>query len=173
MPKGKQAMARSRPIPLLRPNRSRESPRLFASSLPLPELRLDLRRSTQRRRISFSASMKPRTASSQSDDSSSVPPKAAEGLAASPTEIKEAEEADPADFAEESPPDRFEKAWLLATGVRRDRSLPGVLRCRVLRHERAWVVLGLLGPREEDDPTAFAENLRALELATTTLRIKG
>ena len=81
------------------------------------------------------------------------------------------------DFMEERCEDldagTFERSWLLVSAVHRSQSLPGEVVCRVLRHERAWVLAGVLSPREEDDHDAWTENRRALAVLTSTLRIKG
>jgi hypothetical protein len=77
------------------------------------------------------------------------------------------------DFAEETPPEPFERSWLLESPVTRSQSLPGELRCRVLRHAQAWVLAGVLGPRREDDPEAWEQDRRALDVLTTSMKIKG
>lgn len=81
------------------------------------------------------------------------------------------------DFVEEPCQDEgagaFERSWLLRSAVTRSQALPGEVFCRVLRHERAWVLAGVLSPRAEDDPDAWTENRRALLVVTSTLKIKG
>ena len=76
-------------------------------------------------------------------------------------------------FEEEPAEDPFEHAWLLTSPVARSQCLPGEVRCRVMRHERVWVLAGLLSPRAEDDRAAWMQDKRALDVVTQTLRIKG
>jgi hypothetical protein len=77
------------------------------------------------------------------------------------------------DFAAEEAAPPFEQSWCLESPVLRSGAVPGEVRCRVLRHERAWVIAGMLSPRREDDPPAWDENRRTLDLVTRTFRIKG
>ncbi len=77
------------------------------------------------------------------------------------------------DFVAEEPPKRFEQAWILTTTAARSQSLSGAVRCRVLRHPRAWAVLGVLAPRREDEPEAHDEAVSTFDRATTTLSVRG
>jgi hypothetical protein len=76
-------------------------------------------------------------------------------------------------FEEEPAPEPFDHAWILESPVARSLCLPGEVRCRVMRHERVWVLAGLLSPRAEDDRAAWMQDKRALDVVTQTLRIKG
>ncbi len=66
----------------------------------------------------------------------------------------------------------FSRAFQLVSPVTRKDAAPGEVRCRVLVHPRAWVIAGVLSPRREDDPAAWTQNQRALDVVTSTLRIK-
>jgi hypothetical protein len=77
------------------------------------------------------------------------------------------------DFVEEEAPDPFDRSWLLSSRATRSGSLPGEIRCRVLRHGAVWVLGGLLSPSAADDQAAFAHNERAFDVVTRTLRIRG
>jgi hypothetical protein len=61
-------------------------------------------------------------------------------------------------------------AWSLVTPIRRGEA-EGELRCRVMMHEHAWIVAGVLGPSVEVDDDAWMRNKRMLDLTTTTLEM--
>ncbi|MBW2524109.1 MAG: hypothetical protein JRI23_08035 [Deltaproteobacteria bacterium] len=65
----------------------------------------------------------------------------------------------------------FSDAWSLVTKVRRD-DAEGELRCRVLLHDHAWVVAGVMGPPVDVDDDAWMRNKRLLDLASSTLEIE-
>jgi hypothetical protein len=72
------------------------------------------------------------------------------------------------DFEEEPSPPSFHKSWILVANTER-KGKPGELRCRVMLHERAWVIAGVVGPRREGDPFAWMRNKRVLDVVTSTL----
>jgi hypothetical protein len=78
------------------------------------------------------------------------------------------------DFAEESDPSPGAEpplqSWVMTSEIER-LGAPGELRCRVGRYDHAWVVAGVIGPRRADDGAAWMRNKRALDLATSTLRM--
>jgi hypothetical protein len=76
-------------------------------------------------------------------------------------------------FEEEPAAEPFDRSWILVSPASRSASLPGEVRCRVMRHARVWVLAGALSPRAEDDRAAWMQAKRALDVATQTLRIKG
>jgi hypothetical protein len=76
-------------------------------------------------------------------------------------------------FVEEDAPEPFERAWLLVSAATRSASLPGEIRCRVLRHPAVWVLAGVVSSAAADDEAAWTHNQRALDVVTGTLRIKG
>lgn len=77
------------------------------------------------------------------------------------------------EFVPEDAEEPFDRSWLLTSAVSRDESLPGEVRCRVLRHPAAWALAAVLSPRAEDDRAAWMENKRALDIATATLTVGG
>jgi hypothetical protein len=77
------------------------------------------------------------------------------------------------EFDAEPVKEPFDRSWLCVSPVTRPDSLPGEVRCRVLRHPAAWVLLAVLSPTAEDDRQAQMENKRALDIATSTLTIKS
>ncbi len=66
----------------------------------------------------------------------------------------------------------YEQAWSLSAPVWRD-ELPGEVRCRVLLHEKVWVLAGVLSVRREEDVMAWMENKRALDVVTRSLRFES
>jgi hypothetical protein len=76
-------------------------------------------------------------------------------------------------FEEEPAREPFDHSWLLVSPATRSASLPGEVRCRVMRHDRVWVLAGALSPRAEDDRAAWMQDKRALDVVTQSLRIKG
>lgn len=77
------------------------------------------------------------------------------------------------EFVPEEAEEPFDRSWLLTSAVTRDDSLPGEVRCRVLRHPAAWALAAVLTPRAEDDRAAWLENKRALDIATSSLTVGG
>jgi hypothetical protein len=83
--------------------------------------------------------------------------------------LKENEfEIEDKDFEEEPSRPPFHKSWLLIANTTR-KGKPGELRCRVMLHERAWVIAGVVGPRREDAGFAWMRNKRVLDIVTTTI----
>jgi hypothetical protein len=72
------------------------------------------------------------------------------------------------DFEEEPSPPAFHKSWILVAKTER-KGKPGELRCRVMLHERAWVIAGVIGQRRDDDSFAWMRNKRVLDVVTSTL----
>jgi len=64
----------------------------------------------------------------------------------------------------------FGQAWYLTSPIERQ-GVRGELRCRVMLHEHAWVVGGVIGPDRADDQGAWMRNKRALDIATATLEV--
>lgn len=73
-----------------------------------------------------------------------------------------------------SAPEPFLQAWEItapATLTPPDaKPVPCELRCRILAHERAWFVAGVIGPARHAGPIAWARNKRALDLVTSTVK---
>lgn len=72
------------------------------------------------------------------------------------------------DFEEEPSRPPFHKSWILVADTTR-KGKPGELRCRVMLHERAWVIAGVVGPRRDDAAFAWMRNKRVLDVVTTTI----
>ncbi|MBI4700713.1 MAG: hypothetical protein HY744_06045 [Deltaproteobacteria bacterium] len=64
----------------------------------------------------------------------------------------------------------FAQSWYLTSPIVRYEA-HGELRCRVMMHEQAWVVCGVLGPTAEDDAEAWMRNKRVLDVARATLEL--
>lgn len=64
----------------------------------------------------------------------------------------------------------FLQAWSLVTPLRRGEA-EGELRCRVMMHEHAWVVAGVLGSTREEDEDAWMRNKRVLDVVSCTLEL--
>ena len=74
------------------------------------------------------------------------------------------------DFVDDASEDPFSQAWYLTSPIERY-GVVGEIRCRVMMHEHAWVVGGVVGPSRDDDRDAWMRNKRALDIATTTLQV--
>ncbi|MBI4951193.1 MAG: hypothetical protein HY908_04110 [Myxococcales bacterium] len=76
------------------------------------------------------------------------------------------------DFSPEPPSAPFGQSWYLVTPIVKDQAR-GELRCRVMLHERAWLVAGVLGPARARDRDAWMRNKRVLDVVTATFRVRG
>ncbi len=74
------------------------------------------------------------------------------------------------DFIDEPTRKPFQRSWCCVTNCDMD-GTTGEMRCRVMMSKHHWVVAGMLGPRREDDGASWAENKRALDIATSTLEL--
>jgi hypothetical protein len=72
-------------------------------------------------------------------------------------------------------PEPFLQAWEIVAPATltppNAEPIPCELRCRILAHERAWFVAGVLGPARHAGPIAWARNKRALDLVTSRVRV--
>lgn len=75
-------------------------------------------------------------------------------------------------FAEEPAAEPFERSWLLVSPIQKGAN-PGELRCRVLMHAQAWVVAGVVGPTRKESALAWMQNKRAIDILTSTLKLKS
>lgn len=75
-----------------------------------------------------------------------------------------------ADFLDDISDEPFSQAWYLTSSIERE-GVRGEVRCRVMMHEHAWIVGGVVGPSRDDDQDAWMRNKRALDIATTTLEV--
>lgn len=75
------------------------------------------------------------------------------------------------DFIDEPCKKPFQRSWCCVTPCEME-GAPGEMRCRVMMSKHHWVVAGVLGPRRADDAASWAENKRALDIATATLELK-
>lgn len=80
-------------------------------------------------------------------------------------------EIQPREFVSEPERPPFAKSWYVRAPVTRD-GVGGEVRVRVMLHERVWVLAGVLSPLRGDDPIAWMENKRALDVATTTMEVR-
>ncbi|HEX4405608.1 MAG TPA: hypothetical protein VH560_12305 [Polyangia bacterium] len=86
--------------------------------------------------------------------------------------LKENEfELEDKDFEEEASRPPFHKSWVLVCGATR-KGRASEVRCRVMLHERAWVIAGVVGSKREDDAFAWMRNQRVLDVVTSTLVIR-
>jgi len=80
------------------------------------------------------------------------------------------------EFAEEGAMGAFGQSWLLVSPA--TFSPPGAeaiaceVRCRVMWHEKAWFVAGVLGPARHVGPIAWMRNKRALDVVTFGVVLK-
>jgi hypothetical protein len=74
------------------------------------------------------------------------------------------------DFIDEPAEKPFKRIWCCVTDCMMG-DAPGEMRCRVMMTKHYWVVAGMLGPRRSDDRVSWAENKRALDIATGTLEL--
>jgi hypothetical protein len=75
------------------------------------------------------------------------------------------------EFKEEAPPQGFSAAWGLVAKAERLGQL-GEVRCRVLLHDRAWFIAGVLGPTKQDGSLAWMQNKRVLDVVTRALEVE-
>ncbi len=75
------------------------------------------------------------------------------------------------DFVDEPKRKPFQRIWCCVSDCDMGGAV-GEMRCRVMMSKRHWVVAGMLGPRREHDSVAWAENKRALDIATHTLELE-
>lgn len=75
-------------------------------------------------------------------------------------------------FEPAAPPGSFLQAWSLVSPASR-LGAPGEVRGRVLLGPSHWVVAGVVGPRREVGAEAWMRNKRALEVALSTLLLRG
>jgi hypothetical protein len=73
-------------------------------------------------------------------------------------------------FAEEPASPPFFKSWCCVSECWRG-DQRGEVRCRVMMNDKVWVVGGVVGPTREDDREVWEQNKRALDVATSTLKL--
>jgi len=74
-------------------------------------------------------------------------------------------------FLEEKAEPPFERSWLLVSGVKKGEH-PGEVRCRVMLTDKVWVIAGVLGPTRAVGALSWMANKRALDVVTSTLKLK-
>jgi hypothetical protein len=77
----------------------------------------------------------------------------------------------------ETAPAPFLQAWQIVADATLtppgEDPVPCELRCRILAHERGWLVAGVLGPARHAAPIAWARNKRALDIVTSSVAFGG
>jgi len=74
------------------------------------------------------------------------------------------------DFVGDAVSDPWEGAWFLQTEAKTGSGV-GDVRCRVLLHDKVWVIAGVLGPGREQDSLAWMRNKRVLDIASRALEL--